>query len=95
MPKHKKVTDLTALQPEALCSFAQAAAILNIDASFIPSLIRDGKLDWVLVGTRKRIPRWALRAYEEREIRARGDRLRDALSNTRPFVLSLPRKLID
>lgn len=59
---------LSELQPEALLTFSQAAEILNVDVSFIPRLVRDSKLPSVRLGTRRRIPRWALRAYEEREI---------------------------
>jgi excisionase family DNA binding protein len=48
----------------------QAATILHVSQSFLRRIMNAGKMDFMLIGCDRRIPRWALKKWQETECSA-------------------------
>lgn len=55
----------------AMLTTQQAADMLNVSRPYLIGLLEDGKIDFEMVGTHRRIPFAALREYQQSESRRR------------------------
>jgi excisionase family DNA binding protein len=54
---------------EELLTITRAASILKVDRGWLSKLVDRGEIGSLAVGSHRRIPRWALRKWQERKLR--------------------------
>ncbi|MEW6511853.1 MAG: hypothetical protein AB1428_12955 [Bacteroidota bacterium] len=78
----KKISNPLELAPEALLSMRQAAVVMNVSEKYMRKLVSDGEVRCIHWGESQepRVPRWALKEWQERALRGQGRSIDEMLS---------------
>jgi excisionase family DNA binding protein len=57
---------------EEMLTISRAASILKVDRGWLSKLINRGVIGSIAVGSHRKVPRWALRKWQEQDIKKVG-----------------------
>ena len=79
----REPAEIMQLPQEALLTVAEAAIVMNVGQKYMRRLIKTGAIAHLRWGTEPRVPRWALRKWQESQVDSIDLRVQRILGPTR------------